>query len=181
MIKDLSIIRKELENYVEVQLPYEFPKNCCIKYITLKDEEESFYKGGQFLSEGNDSLLITNKIRTWSVPTCLRNKDGTINYVSRFFIPEKEEEEVNKETKKLQETIEFQQSIIEKLTNQLKESELQKKYIQDDKTEYEELLQQNRYHLKDLSIQLRETNAKVVHYENIIQKLSQSHPLMNYN
>ena len=125
------------------------------------------------------SLLITNKVRTWAVPTCLRNKDGTIHYESRFFIPEIEEEVVDKETKKLHETIEFQQSVIEKLTDQLKESELQKKYIQNDKTEYEELLQQNRYHLKDLSIQLRETNAKVVHYENIIQKLSQSHPLMN--
>ena len=180
MIKDLSIIRKELENHVEVQLPYEFPKDCHIKYITLKNDEESFYKGGKFLNRGNDSLILTNNIKTWSVPTCFRNKDGSINYESRFFIPEKEEEkEIDKETKELHDTIEFQQSVIEKLTDQLKEIELQKKYLQDDKTEYEELLQQNRYHLKDLSIQLREKNTQLSQYENIIQKLSQSHPLMN--
>ena len=180
MIKYLSIIRKELENHVEVQLPYEFHKNCHIKYITLKNDEESFYKGGKFLNNGNDSLILTNNIKTWSVPTCFRNKDGSINYESRFFIPEKEEEkEIDKETKELHDTIEFQQSVIEKLTDQLKEIELQKKYLQDDKTEYEELLQQNRYHLKDLSIQLREKNTQLSQYENIIQKLSQSHPLMN--
>ena len=178
MIKDLSIIRKELENHVEVQLPYEFHKNCHIKYITLKNDEESFYKGGKFINNGNDSLILTNNIKTWAVPTCFRNKDGSINYESRFFIPEKEEE-INKETKELHDTIEFQQSVIEKLTDQLKEIELQKKYLQDDKTEYEELLQQNRYHLKDLSIQLREKNTQLSQYENIIQKLSQSHPLMN--
>ena len=90
MIKDLSIIRKELENHVEVQLPYEFHKNCHIKYITLKNDEESFYKGGKFINNGNDSLILTNNIKTWAVPTCFRNKDGSINYESRFFIPEKE-------------------------------------------------------------------------------------------
>ena len=31
MIKDLSLIRKELIGYAEVEMPYEFPINCNIK------------------------------------------------------------------------------------------------------------------------------------------------------
>ena len=43
MIKDISIIRKELEGFEEVELPYDFSRGCTIKYITLKkknNEEE---------------------------------------------------------------------------------------------------------------------------------------------
>ena len=56
--------------------------------------------------------------------------------------------------------------------------ELQKKYILDEKSDYEELLQQNRYHLKELSIQSREKDEQLKKYEDIIQKLSASHPFM---
>ena len=48
MIKDISIIRTELIGYAEVQMPYDFPKDCHIKYITMKNDEESFSKGGKF-------------------------------------------------------------------------------------------------------------------------------------
>jgi len=182
MSQDLSLIRNELINFIEVELPYEFTKHCPIKYITLKNEEEYFYKGGEFIIEGNDSLLITNKARTWYVPTCYRNKDGTIKYESRFFIPDKEvvrgiypnEKEINK----LKDTIDYQQSIIEKVTNQLKEIEIQKHSLQENNSQYEELLQQNRYHLKDLSLELRANKKTIKKYEDIIKKLTQSHPLM---
>ena len=182
MSQDLSFIRNELINYIEVELPYQFMKHCPIKYITLKNDEEYFYKGGKFIIEGNDSLLITNNARTWSVPTCQRNKDGSIKYESRFFIPEKEEEIVTlpneKEIKQLKDTIDYQQSVIEKVINQLKEIELQKYSLQENNSEYEELLQQNRYHLKDLSLELRENKKTIQKYEDIIRKLTHSHPLM---
>jgi chromosome segregation ATPase len=181
MSQDLSFIRNELIDYIEVKLPYQFMKNCPIKYITLKNEEEYFYKGGEFITEGNDSLLITNKARSWHVPTCYRNKDGTIKYESRFFIPDKEEVSTlpnEKEIKKLLDTIDYQQSIIEKVTNQLKEIELHKHSLQENNSQYEELLQQNRYHLKDLSLELRANKKTIKKYEDIIKKLTQSHPLM---
>ena len=178
MIKDISIIRKELDNFIEVSLPYDFKKNCLIKYITLKNNEESFYKGGRFQNLGNDCLILSNNSRTWSVPTCFRNKDGSIDYISRFFIEENEETTCDKEKKELQNTIQFQQSIIEKLTKKLEDIELQKKYILDEKSDYEELLQQNRYHFKELSIQSREKDEQLKKYEDIIQKLSASHPFM---
>jgi len=182
MSQDLSFIRTELMNYIEVTLPYQFKKDCPIKYITLKNDEECFYKGGKFIYEGNDSLLISNKSRDWPVPTCYRNKDGSIKYETRFFIPDKEEDIFTppneKEIQQLKDTIDYQQSIIEKVSNQVKEIELQKHSLQGNNNDYEELLQQNRYHLKELSIQLRENKKTIKKYEDIIKKLTKSHPLM---
>ena len=40
MIKDISIIREELEGYEEVEFPYSFETDCSIKYITLKKKKE---------------------------------------------------------------------------------------------------------------------------------------------
>ena len=180
MLKDIILIKKELEGFEEIEFPYPLKPGIIVKYITAKDDEESFFTGGKFVKMGNEKIYLTNGGPNWTVPIKVRDDECNIQYESRFFIPEKEEEEeIDKETKELHDTIEFQQSVIEKLTDQLKEIELQKKYLQDDKTEYEELLQQNRYHLKDLSIQLREKSTQLSQYENIIQKLSQSHPLMN--
>jgi uncharacterized coiled-coil protein SlyX len=178
MIKDISIIREELNNFIEIKLPHPLTKNCHIKYITLKNDLESFYTGGEFLSYGNDSLLLIKNNRTWSVPTCFRNKDGSIQYESRFFIYEKNEEKCDKKTTELNDTISFQQSVIDKLSDQLKNIEIHRKQLIDTNQDYEELLQQNRYHLKELSIQSREKDKKLLQYEDIIQKLSQSHPLM---
>ena len=77
MIKDISIIRKELEGFEEVELPFDFTRGCIIKYITLKkkdnEEEESFYKGGEFINFGNDCIILKHKQRTWSVSCCKRN------------------------------------------------------------------------------------------------------------
>ncbi len=92
MIKDIGIIRKELDGYIEVQLPYEFDKGCHIKYITQKKDEESFYKGGKFSYYGNDCIYLETSSRKWCVPICKRNKDGSVKYSSRFFIKENKRE-----------------------------------------------------------------------------------------
>ena len=39
MIKDLTKIREYLNNYVEVEMPYEFTKNSPIQYITCEYDE----------------------------------------------------------------------------------------------------------------------------------------------
>ena len=51
MIKDISIIREHLIGYAEVEMPYDFPINCHIKYITFTDNEESFNAGGKFCNK----------------------------------------------------------------------------------------------------------------------------------
>ena len=88
MIKDISIIREELIGFAEVEMPYDFPKGCHIKYITMKNDEESFSKGGKFCSLCNDFIILENNGPSWRIPICIRNKCGDIIYQSKFFIPE---------------------------------------------------------------------------------------------
>lgn len=172
MIKDLVIIRQELEDYVEVDIPYDFQKDMQVKYITLINDEEAFYKGGKFKGLGNDSLILSNGIRCWSVPVCKRNKDGSICYASRFFVPNNDcEEKCDKEKGKLHKIIHYQQTIIEKLTEELKDSELMKNTLLEDKQTYEELLQQNRYTLKQLCIDSREKDEIIQNLKSSLEKV----------
>ena len=157
MIKDISLIQKELIGFVEVELPFDFHYNTHIKYITLKDDYEAFFQGGTFKGLGNDCILLTNKFRNWSVPTCKRSKDGIICYESRFFIQDKKLEKCTQENDDLQKKIIFQQNIIDKLTNQLQE--------------YEHLLQDNRYSLKDKSIECREKDDEIKKLKYLIHQL----------
>jgi len=157
MIKDISLIQKELKGYVEVELPFEFQYNTHIKYITLKDNDEAFFQGGKFKGLGNDCILLTNQYRNWSVPICNRLKDGSICYESRFFIQEEKLKKCTQENDDLQKKIIFQQNIIQKLTNQLQE--------------YEHLLQENRYSLKDKSIECREKEKEIKQLKYLIHQL----------
>ena len=183
MIKDISIIRKELEGFEEIDLPFDFSRGCIIKYITLKkkdnEEEESFYKGGEFISLGNDCIILKNKSRTWSVPTCKRNKNGSIRYSTRFFIQGEEEVKCDQKVEELNEVIQYQQTIIEKMTHKITELEMIKQQLSQERQEYEELLQQNRFNLKKLSIETREKDEKIVKYEEVIKKLANSHQIFH--
>ena len=179
MIKDISKIREELKGYEEVELPYEFDKGCHIKYITLKGDDESFYTGGRFKYFGNDCIFLEYKCKTWSVPIVKKNKDGTIYYNSRFFIKEINEEKCDKKIEDLNNTITFQQSIIEKMSERLKELEITKVSLINEKRENEALLQQNRYNYKEKCIENDEQKKIIKKYENAIQKLSNSHSMFH--
>ena len=125
MIKDIGTIRKELDGFEEIEeieIPNAFKKGNHIKYITQKNDEESFYKGGKFNYYGDDCIYLESKSKKWCVPICKRNEDGSIKYQSRFFIKEKEEDkECLEENNKLMDTIKYQQKIIQKLTENLKD------------------------------------------------------------
>lgn len=120
MIKDINKIREELIGFVEVDVPYPFSKNENIKYITMKKDSESFFVGGSFVGLGNNCIMLQNNFRKWSVPTVIFNKKGDISYKSRFFIIDKIEED---KKDKDNETIEFQQDIINKLGDRVQELE----------------------------------------------------------
>lgn len=185
MSQDISFIRKELENHMEIKLPYDFPTKCHIKYIThnRKKDAELFYKGGEFISFGNNCIRVKNKARTWNIPIHYYHKDGSVKYTSHFYILSDTGSECeticDKKYDELTDTIQFQQSTIEKLTKSIGKLELQKTYLVQEKTDYEELLQQNRHHLKDLSILNREKDEKIKQYEELIQRLTNSHPLFH--
>lgn len=187
MSQDISLIRKELENHVEIKLPYEIPHRCHIKYIThhKKKNAELFFKGGEFLSYGNNTIRIKNKARTWSVPIHTFNKDGSVQYSTHFYIlndSNKNCEEIcDEKYKELQHVIQFQQETIEKLTTNLGTLELEKSYLLDEKQNYEELLEKSRHNLKDSSISNREKEKKIKQYEEVIERLTNSHPFFHKN
>ena len=85
-----------------------------------------------------------------------RNKDGSIKYSTKFLIRSKEEIKCEPKIKELNDTIQFQQNIIDKLTEKLKQLELINYKINEEKQNYEDLLQQNRFNFKKLSIESRE-------------------------
>lgn len=134
MIKDIETIKRYLIGYNEVELPYSFKHAEEIKYITLKNNNESFYIGGTFVGLGNNCIILKNNFKRWSVPTFIFNKDGDIDYKSRFFVKENSDlDECHKVNKELIDSIKFQQKIIdtlvEKNSNLEKENSLLKKYI----------------------------------------------------
>ena len=129
MIKDINKIRKELQGFDEVELPFDFKINTKIKYITIKNDEEMFFTGGNYVRMGNNSILLSNGGPEWSVPIEIKNNNSKILYKSRFFIPSKDETPINKRTQEYYEkVIQSQQRVINKMTDIIKKDkqELQK-------------------------------------------------------
>ena len=125
-MQDISIIKKELQGHLELEYPFEFPKDCHLKYITLKNNEEFFYQGGQFINMGFDKIILEHKKRTWSVPTVFRNKEGNILYKTRFFIKKDTHKHEDKQSnEELQKIIKNQQMIIDKMSHSIKKYETQ--------------------------------------------------------
>ena len=120
MIKDMKVIKEHLEDCVEIEMPYPLKGNTQIKYITLKDGEESFYTGGRYVRMLNERVLLSNTGRSWTVPTLLRDKKGDIIYTSRFFVHKDFENKDDKNIKELKSIINSQQEVIKKLSYQVK-------------------------------------------------------------
>ena len=75
MIKDIALIKKHLKDCSEIELPYPFDKEVYIKYITLKDGEEIFSLGGQFIRLLDDKIVLSNTGKSWTVPINLKKKE----------------------------------------------------------------------------------------------------------
>ena len=60
MIKDIKVIKEHLRGCSEIEMPYPLEGNIMIKYITLKDGEESFFTGGRYVRMLNDKILLSN-------------------------------------------------------------------------------------------------------------------------
>ena len=189
MIKDLTKIRELLRDYVEVEMPYDFSKGCDIQYVTCGlDSEgnidintESFYPNCKFIRRCNDILIVDFNGQPKNIQIYRRDKIGNIIYKSRFFILENNSNlnqiggsKSKEDLKDLKDTIEYQQSIIEKLTERVKHVEIEKHEVQEKISTYEELLQEGRYKLKKMSLELKEKTEKLDHYEELIPKLINS-------
>lgn len=120
MTTDIQQIRVSLQGCEEVHLPYTFKPKTWIKYITVKGEDEAFYEGGEFLRYGHHKLILHNKGKQITVPTCIRSDEGEIMYRSRFFIDMNREQECEKDKLKLQSVVQSQARIIEQSAKQLR-------------------------------------------------------------
>ena len=121
MTTDLNTIKSELKGFSQIEFPYDLQINTPIKYLTIKDNQEYFYKGGKFKRFGNETLILTNGSNNWSVKKYIKDKDGNIIYSSKFFIPSKEEDyNCSNDIKELKSIIKAQQDIINKLSYQVK-------------------------------------------------------------
>ena len=129
MLKDINKIRKELEGYDEVELPFDFPLGTHIKYITLIDNEEAFFTGGKYVKLGMDRIYLSSGGPNWSIPIKIRDDHSNVIYTSRFFAP-KQEKIVPKYTVHLQKVIESQQSVIDKMTEIIKKDKQKIQYYE---------------------------------------------------
>ena len=135
MIKDIKQIKEHLKGYSEIELPYPFKQDVHIKYITIKDGDESFYIGGKFIKILDNRILLCNNGKSWTVPISMKNKEGDIIYKSRFFVHKDfNKEKDTSEVSELKSVIETQQGIIDKMAKSLKiksqENEQMKKILQ---------------------------------------------------
>ena len=120
MITDINKIKEELKGFSQIEFPYNINKGCLVKYLTIKDNNEFFHLGGNFVRFGNDSLVLTKSNQTWSIPKYIKDKEGNILYRSKFFVPNDDSVD-SKEVKELKSIIKTQQNIIDKLTERLKQ------------------------------------------------------------
>ena len=122
MIQDIDKIKKEIKNHIEIDILFPLKPGTIVKYITLKDNEESFYFGGLFVRKGNEKLVLSQSGKTWAVPTKIRDNSNYILYNSRFFIHKddfKNTEIKKKDDKELEKIVESQQEVINKMTSQI--------------------------------------------------------------
>lgn len=152
MSTDLHVIRQSLQGCEEITLPYKFPPKCWIKYITLKNDDEHFYEGGEFIRIGDHKIFINEKGRMKCIPTCTRSDDGVVIYKSRFFIDPQKKPSCEKEKHDLIKVIKAQQTVIQKNAEQIKILEEKTHEYQSDNYELRTELQQKNQEVEDLLI-----------------------------
>ena len=127
-IRDISTIREELKDYIEVEMPYNFVENSHVKYSTLEEDtnSEAFYMGGTFLKMGNEKVYLQSGPATWNIPVKVRDDNNNVIYESKFFVEIDDDSEIekDKEIKEYQKIIKAQQMVIEKMTKSIKGDKL---------------------------------------------------------
>ena len=158
MLQDLAKIHKELEGYVEVDSDYDFPKNVHIKYLTQKKGIRDFCKGensnvvGQLIDIVYQCCDMACQVDTLQC-RCICRICNTFNCPLRLIVKSSHTFSIISE-KTLTQTIEYQQSIIEKMTDKIKQLETKNYEMQQTKKQYEQLLQQGRESLQQLQTQI---------------------------
>jgi len=178
MIKDIAKIKEHLEGFIEVDGTHTFVRGDTVSYIKLKGTEESFYPGGVFQGKGDNCVFLEKNGTRWKVSLSDKHPDGSIKYRCRFFVKNCMAPIETDNIRELNQTIQYQQSVIEKLGETLKQLEFQKLELTTQLSESNELLSQTRTNLRNAIHQLSEKQNMIDQYTDIIKKLSQSHPML---
>lgn len=127
MSQDLTEIKKQLKNCEEVDTIYDIKIGQKVKYITIKNGDEYFYEGGEYVKMGDNKIVLKNNSKYEYVPLVIHNKDGYTVYRTRLFVVDPQKEMVgggvnqtDDSSKEYEKIIKTQQNIIEKMNLQLK-------------------------------------------------------------
>ena len=125
MSQDLSYIKKQLEGCEEVDSIYDIKIGQIVKYITIKNNEEYFFDGGNYVKMGDNKIVLKIGSKYEYVPLIHYNKGGYTVYRTRLFVKDnsKNMKGGGKECKSSEEyekIIKTQQEIIEKMNVQLR-------------------------------------------------------------
>ena len=199
MIKNTTLIMKELDGFSPVEMPYAFTKGCEIKCLFPhpKDNRPAMKKG-YFYGKNQDCLVLTRTEPEegrepnddFLVRTCYKNPDGTTDSKKTkhlaFFICEEEENERNqggggetknkssKEFKEFKEMIVYQQGILDKLAERMKTVETDKARLTNENNELQEMLHENQMRFQSVVHRLKEAEAENIKYKEVIHNLIHS-------
>ena len=191
MITKINLVLKELEGFRKVPMPHKFTKGCLIKYVTLINNKPAL-KMGRFRRYENDNIWLYSDSRDWSVRTCYREPDGTINAAKTnniHFHIEKQKPKANegaqqnqsggapskeKRVKELDEMIVYQQNILDKLAERMKIIEIDKARLVNERDDLEEMLRQNQMNFQSIVQRLKEAEAENIKYKEVIHNLIHS-------
>ena len=100
MTQNLTTIKKELKNCEEINTIYDLTINDNIKFITLKGNEEYFYKG-IYTKMGNNKIFVNTDGSIKPFKLKHQNSDGSTFYKTRIFIEKTKCEKNNEEYQKI--------------------------------------------------------------------------------
>ena len=141
MSQDLELIKEELSNCEEFTSPFDIDISSHVKYITLKNRQEYFYTGGEYIGMRDNQIILKTKKTKIYVPLTIKQPDGKILYKTRLFVVTNDNPNISTKTKEHYESIiQTQQSIIETMTQQIKEFSQANQEFQQKHTKYEEII-----------------------------------------
>ena len=126
MSQDLTYIRNEIKNCEEVDSPFDIKIGQTVKYITLKNGEEYFFDGGEYIKMADNKIVLKVNSNYEHVQLVHHNKDGYTVYRSRLFVGKSENMKgggaicSKKDATEYEKIIKTQQEIIEKMNIQMK-------------------------------------------------------------
>jgi hypothetical protein len=141
MSQDLDFIKQELIHCEEFSSPFDIDINSNVKYITLKNKQEYFYEGGKYIGMTDNKIILqTDKTKLY-VPLTQKHPNGSILYKTKLFVVNEDSQELSLKTSQHYESIiQSQQSIIETLTQKIKQFSDKNQELKTKQHKYEEVI-----------------------------------------